>query len=204
MVRESPSRGCRGNCPEHANQLALAVLLVLGKMLGFGFAVALWPGPVGPSALESEALSRGAEAPHAKGAEVPHAPAVPLADEAAHNENFQVPTDLSALENPEKVSRGQVAREAADLDRARRLRAVRTFIALEMVRVVKAEDGLSADEVFRAYSAWAREHMPNSDMTQAAFARICADLNVAKQRDRNVIRYALRPAGEVPALAEVA
>lgn len=84
------------------------------------------------------------------------------------------------------------------------MRSVKSFVDTEMVRVAKVEGGLTAEEVFQSYLAWARDNNANCEMTQKAFSTICADLNISRDRCSRHIRYALRPAGEVPALAEVA
>jgi hypothetical protein len=184
------------------NQLALAILLVLGKTLGFGLAAAMWPRRAGPSAAmimpEAECDIDGeGEAPELEDAPaaplVTHVPVAPVRDD-------QPIADLAALEAPErKAPKRQADEGAEDLDRARRLRAVRRFLATRMERTASTRQGVTADAAFQQYLSWVHENEPQAGMTPMAFGLLCSDLNVAKGRHSGRIRYGLRPVAELPA-----
>lgn len=177
-----------------ANQLALAILLVVGKVLGFGLSASLWPRPTGPSS--SDEVS-DAEDELSLDDLSPVSTAISPAPMPAPS------NDLGALEAPEKTALSLSAREVSDLDRVRRTHAVKSFISTRMVRISRTQDGLSADEIFRSYSTWARANNPTCDMTQMAFSTICREIGVPKVRHRGLIKYGLRSSstGSVAAAA---
>lgn len=169
-----------------ANQLALALLLVFGKVLGFGLAASLWPRPAGHSSDAVETSSTEKDAHSEAGQECPEQVFSPVPIQASN--------DLSALESPKKVARRQSKPVANELDRARRLSAVRAFLSSAMERTSGTKDGLTADSVFRAYAAWVRDYDLSCEMTGVAFAKLCTELNVDKCRRGGVVHYGLRPA----------
>lgn len=174
-----------------ANQLALALLLVFGKVLGFGLAASLWPRPAGPSSDAEEVSST---------------------EDDTHSENRQeclgqnvslVPVqsllnDLSALQSPERGVREPSKPATSELNRARRRTAVSVFLSSAMERTSGTKDGLAADSVFRAYTAWVSEYDPSCEMTGVAFAKLCTELNVEKCRRGGVVYYGLRSASIEP------
>ncbi len=175
-----------------ANQLALALLLVFGKVLGFGLAASLWPRPAGPSADEEELSLTVKDTHHSEaGQECPEQNVSPVP--------IQAFSDLSALESPEKVVRDRSNATTGNAERALRLRAVKAFLSLMMVRASCTTDGLSADSVYRAYAAWVREYDPRCEMSGVAFAKLCSDLKVDKSRRGGIVHYGLRPATIAPA-----
>lgn len=163
---ESITGMSRRDCPERANQLALAILLVVGKMLGFGFAVALWPGPVRPASSVSVATHEGASSETVSANRVPAETVSPKRVEVpsfeetvpANDDETQLDLmpDLGMLEGPEKVQRTSAKDGTRDLGRVRRVRAVEQFIAEEMVRST-TRHGVTADNFHQRYAAWAEK-----------------------------------------------
>lgn len=199
------------------NQAALAILLILAKVFGFGLSTAMWPRRPDEAVAPPASIPAPVPAPVAAPVTVSHvvpAEIVPVADvpvsnvpplakeivqlKAVTKEHLTlVAPSLESLEGPEK--RSTISRESLELENERRNEGVREFLATEVVTVNDLAQTTRADDIYQQYVGWApRNGFPY--MTNNAFGAICTDRKVRKEKRSGYIRYFLRSAQEVPAL----
>lgn len=185
------------------NQAALAVLLILAKVFGFGLAAAMWPRRPEEAVAVPVSVPAPAVALPVAVAPVPDVPAgavenVPEVANAKRDHLALVAPSLESLEGPEK--RSPISREAStELENELRTSNVRTFLATELEPVETISQAMRADEVYAQYIGWARRN-GHGYMTQNAFSSLCTELRVRKEKRGGYIRYYFRSAREVPAL----
>ena len=184
------------------NQLALAILLVLGKTLGFGLSAALWPRKVvqdvvaASLAKEEPATAPVALAVAVAPAEVPvEAPALVIEQQS---EVEEPEVSLHGIESP--IRPGRAAHDAIEeINRVERVRAVMRFLDSEMVHTShRHENSPTAEVAHQMYMRWADIHAPQFRMSMTAFAKICVDLNVKKIRTGGFVYYGLMPIADMP------
>jgi len=204
-----------------ANQLALALLLVVGKMLGFGVAAGMWPSRPVPMHAGTSQLGETAPAAEAMVIEDASTKTVSAQDgktvapatvetgsghapgETVTSDQLDLIPDLQALNRPERVRRSTSRQEFRSLDRERRVRAVKRFVAETMVPS-STRDGITADTFHQHYALWARDHVPKCAMSQKDLGTICGEIEIAKAVHRGRVCYALRPAQEPSSMAKAA